>query len=84
MGGKGDDAARYNNAAKYAPEGVQFVVDVFDAVGGSTPISASDIRNRLDNITREDLIPFIPDRLINNDAVIDKVYAYLANLPSVN
>ena len=60
------------------------VVDVFDAVGGSTPISASDIRNRLDNITREDLIPFIPDRLINNDAVIDKVYAYLANLPSVN
>ena len=83
VGGKGDDAARYQNAAKYAPEGVEFVVDVFGAVGGDTPISASDIRNRLDNVSKEDLIPFIPDSLINNAGVVDKVYAYLSNLPQV-
>ena len=82
VGGKGEDAARYKNAAKYAPEGVEFVVDVFSTVGGDTPMSASDIRNKLDNLTVEDLLPYIPDRLRDNKTVVDEVYQLLTSLPT--
>mgnify|MGYP003665788649 CR=1 FL=1 len=63
VGGKGEDAARYKNAAKYAPEGVEFDIDVFSTVGGDTPLSASDIRNKLDNLSVEDLLPYIPENI---------------------
>ena len=73
---------RYKNAAKYAPEGVEFDIDVFSTVGGDTPLSASDIRNKLDNLSVEDLLPYIPDRLRDNKTVVDEVYSLLTNLPS--
>jgi len=81
VGGKGADAARYNNAAKYAPEGVELDIDVFAPVGGDSPISASDIRNKLDALTVEDLLPYIPDSLQNNEHVVNTVYNALTNLP---
>ena len=81
VGGKGEDAARYKNAAKYAPEGVQFDIDVFPTVGGDSPISASDIRDKLDALTVEDLLPYIPDSLQNNEHVVNAVYNALTNLP---
>jgi cytidyltransferase-like protein len=81
VGGKGEDAARYKNAAKYAPEGVELDIDVFAPVGGDSPISASDIRNKLDALTIEDLLPYIPDRLRDNEAVVNAVYNALTTLP---
>ena len=81
MGGKGEDAARYKNAAKYAPEGVQFDIDVFPTVGGDEPISSSHIRNKLDSLTPEELLPYIPDSLRNNETVVNAVYNLLTNLP---
>lgn len=81
VGGKGEDATRYKNAAKYAPEGVQFDINVFPTVGGDEPISSSDIRNKLDGLTTEDLLPYIPDSLRNNETVVNAVYNLLTNLP---
>jgi len=81
VGGKGEDAARYKNAAKYAPEGVELDIDVFAPVGGDSPISASDIRNKLDALTIEDLLPYISDRLRDNEAVVNAVYNALTTLP---
>ena len=82
VGGKGEDAARYKNAAKYAPEGVQFDIDVFPTVGGDEPISSSDIRNKLDSLTPEELLPYIPDSLRNNETVVNAVYNLLTTLPT--
>ena len=82
VGGKGEDAARYKNAAKYAPEGVQFDIDVFPTVGGDEPISSSHIRNKLDSLTPEELLPYIPDSLRGNETVVNTVYNLLTNLPT--
>ena len=82
VGGKGEDATRYKNAAKYAPEGVQFDIDVFPTVGGDEPISSSDIRNKLDSLTPEELLPYIPDSLRNNETVVNAVYNLLTTLPT--
>lgn len=82
VGGKGEDAARYKNAAKYAPEGVQFDIDVFPTVGGDEPISSSDIRNKLDSLTPEELLPYIPDSLRGNETVVNAVYNLLTTLPT--
>ena len=61
---------------------MQFDIDVFPTVGGDEPLSASDIRNKLDSLTPEELLPYIPDSLRNNETVVNTVYNLLTTLPT--
>ena len=78
VSGKGDDANRYNNAQKYAPDGVEVEPSVF--MDSDLNISASDFRRVIDELDpnfdiesgqREEFInnqlsPYLPDHL-NDD-----------------
>jgi cytidyltransferase-like protein len=82
VGGVGDDAKRFANAAKYAPEGVKFKISEapMTATGDGDKLSATDFRSILDDLTIDMLTPFIPDEFKSNEHVINTVYDKLRNL----
>ena len=83
VGGKGDDKARYNGLSKHIPEGVTVDVEVADVIGDEGgAVSASRFRDVIDNLSKENLMPYIPENLRDNDSLVDYVFKSLSNLPS--
>jgi cytidyltransferase-like protein len=83
VGGKGNDKARYSGILKGLPAGVTVNIDVADVVGDeSGAFSASNFRDLLDNLSIENLLPYIPENLRNNKSLVGYVFDKLSNLPS--
>ena len=94
VSGKGDDAGRYVNAQKYAPDGVEVEPSIF--TDSDLNISASDFRDVVDQIPQlqysepvlepderaafisNQLSPYLPDDLNENDKY--KVFDILSTL----
>jgi len=83
VGAKTGDAQRFAGIDKHTPEGVQVELTELPVIKDETgDISASNLRSLIDNLSIDNLLPFLPDELKNNESFVNFVYNKLSNLPS--